>query len=408
MNEGDLPSTQVNDDRGVGWGGPPPRRRSRRGGIIAAVAGLLVVAALAVAAIHVGHLLGTPAGAVGVPSSTGTGGFGAVSQPPRTAAHATASAIAATVDPGLVDINVTFGHAGARGAATGMVLTQSGVVLTNNHVVEGATSIRVTDIGNGRTYGATVVGYDRTSDVAVLQLQGAAGLQTVSLGDSSKVTTGTKVTAIGNAGGVGGTPRVARGSVTALDQTITASDAGGGNMQRLSGLIQTNAAIRPGDSGGPLVNGSGQVIGMDAAASASFVARPASTEGYAIPINEAISIGKQIEAGVASSTVHVGPTGFLGVEIIPPAQLGGGFGSSGPQHPGAFVGGVLAGYPAAKAGLQPRRRHHSARWAGRHLGWGLPDLLSAHHPGDSVQLQWIDPAGRTHSATVTLASGPAA
>jgi S1-C subfamily serine protease len=94
-----------------------------------------------------------------------------------------AASVASRVSPGLVDINVTLGYQQARAAGTGMVLTPNGEVLTNNHVIEGATSISVTDVGNGRTYSANVVGYDRTHDVAVLQLVGASGLTTVTLGN---------------------------------------------------------------------------------------------------------------------------------------------------------------------------------------------------------------------------------
>ena len=95
------------------------------------------------------------------------------------------SQIASRVDPGLVDVVSTHGDQQATSAGTGIVLTSNGEVLTNNHVINGATSIKVTDIGNGRTYTATVVGYDATQDVAVIQLQNASGLTVASLGNSS-------------------------------------------------------------------------------------------------------------------------------------------------------------------------------------------------------------------------------
>jgi S1-C subfamily serine protease len=322
---------------------------------------------------------------------------------------ATASAIAARVDPGLVDINVTDGNQGVQGSATGMVLTPSGIVLTNNHVVRGATSIRVTDIGNGQTYSGSVVGYDRSSDVAVIQLQGASGLKTVPLGDSSTATAGASVTALGNAGGAGGTPSVATGTITALGQTITASDAGGVNPERLGGLIQTDANVQPGDSGGPLVNDVGQVIGMDAAASTGFADQAVPAEGFAIPINSALSIARQIESGAGSATVHVGATGFLGVEVVPSGQVGGGFGSgAGPQVQGAQLGGVLSGYPAEKAGLAQGDVITSVDGQTVSTANGLTDLLSAHHPGDTVTLGWTDTSGQTHTTAVKLASGPPA
>ena len=122
------------------------------------------------------------------------------------------------------------------------MLTSTGEVLTNNHVIESATSIKVTDAGNGRTYPATVVGYDSSGDIAVLQLQGASGLRTVMLGNSSKVTVGEKVIALGNAGGRGGTPAVAAGKVTGLGESITATDQAASLPRRSRDGITRNLA----------------------------------------------------------------------------------------------------------------------------------------------------------------------
>ena len=158
----------------------------------------------------------------------------------------------------------------ATAKGTGIVLTSNGEILTNNHVINGATSVSVTDIGNGKTYKATVVGYDESHDIAVLQLSGASGLTTATTGDSSTVNVGDSVVALGNAGGAGGTPSVAAGAVTALNQSITASDESSGSSEQLTGLIETNADIQAGDSGGPLVNSHGQVIGIDTAASTNY------------------------------------------------------------------------------------------------------------------------------------------
>ncbi len=213
-------------------------------------------------------------------TSSGAGGPGDV------------SAIASKVDPGLVDVNTTLGYQQEEAAGTGIVLTSNGVVLTNNHVIDGATSISVTDVGSHKTYTASVVGYDRTKDIAVLQLNNASGLQTATIGNSSNASVGEQVVGIGNAGGTGGTPSAAGGTVTALNQSITASDEGDGTSEQLSGLIQTNADIQPGDSGGALVNTSGQVLGVDTAASDgySFQYNGQSTgdQGFAIPINTAL------------------------------------------------------------------------------------------------------------------------
>ncbi len=313
------------------------------------------------------------------------------------------------MDPALVDINVVLGSPGERGSATGMVLTPSGEVLTNNHVVNGATSITATDIGNGRTYQARVVGYDRTHDVAVLQLQGASGLRTVAPGASSRLAPGARVTAIGNAGGAGGTPKASAGLVIALGQTITASDSSGSNAQRLSGLIETNADVRPGDSGGPLVNNAGEVVGMNAATSASFASQPAANQAYAIPIDQALAIARTIEKGATTATVHSGPTAFLGVEVVPAGRPGVGLGGPGTvQVSGAVLGGTIAGYPAQKAGLAQGDVITAVNGRAVTSAPGLIDALDAYHPGDPVLVQWMDPSGRAHSATITLATGPPA
>src|ERR1700722_3783967 len=154
------------------------------------------------------------------------------------------SSIAAKVSPALVDINTNLSYQDEQAAGTGMVLTSSGLILTNNHVIDGATSISATDVGNGKTYTAKVVGYDRTGDVAVIKLANASGLRTVST-STGTAAVGQAVVGVGNAGGTGGTPSAAGGSITAMNQSITASDSGGGNSENLTGLIETNAGIQP-------------------------------------------------------------------------------------------------------------------------------------------------------------------
>ena len=257
----------------------------------------------------------------------------------------TTQQIAAKVDPGLVDVVTTLGYQGGKAAGTGMVLTSTGEVLTNNHVIDGATSIKATDVGNGRTYTAKVVGYDKTRDVAVLQLQNASGLQTVTL-SSAGPQAGQKVVALGNALGKGGTPSVVSGRITGLGQSITASDQGAADAERLTGMIGHNAPIQPGDSGGPLVNTAGEVIGKNTAASDSSSSGSPSqssqaqtaTQAFAIPITRASSIASQIGAGTASSTVHIGATAFLGVETS-----SSGIGGSGGSFPGSGGNGGFGG-----------------------------------------------------------------
>jgi S1-C subfamily serine protease len=349
---------------------------------------------------------------VGVALVAGLGTFFALGGSGSTpnAAVLTTAQITAQTDPGLVDVASTLGDEQAESFGTGLVLTSSGEILTNNHVIEGATSITVTDIGNGQSYKAQVVGYNQTKDIAVLQLQGASGLKTVRLGDSSTATVGQSVTAIGNAGGKGGTPSVVTGKITGLDASITASDEGSGTTEQLSGLIDHNAPIQAGDSGGPLVSTAGQVIGIDTAASSStgfqFQSQQTSqTQAFAIPINEALSVASQIERGAASSTVHLGATGFIGVEVMSA--------SSAAEHgitngSGAAVAGVLQGTPGANAGLSAGDVITSLDGQSISSPSALQAAMERHHPGDRVTIGYTDQVGQSQSATITLANGPAA
>ena len=372
----------------VGPGGPPgygggegsgkPTRRFRRGLLVAGVAGAAALAAF------------WGLSAAGVTSGSKV---------------LTTSQIATQTDPGLVDINTTLGYQQAKAAGTGMVLTSSGEVLTNNHVINGATSITARDIGNGRTYQAKVVGYDHSHDIAILQLQGASGLQTVTLGDSGSATAGQKVVALGNALGKGGTPAVATGHIASLGASITASDEGAGTSEQLTGLIHHNAGIQPGDSGGPLVNTAGQIIGINTAASQGTQFQGQQTQAFAIPINQAKSIADQIEAGTSSATVHIGLTGLLGVQILSADSAA----ANGVQAgSGAVVAGVVSGTPASGAGLTQGDVIVSVDGQSVSSPEQLQSALGQHHPGDSVTIGWQDQTGQTQSASVVLANGPAA
>src|ERR1700722_7317329 len=385
---------------GPGYGSEPPMppRRSHKRGLIA-------TGAVALAA---GAALG---GLIGSMDHTAVGAATATSKTVLTAGQ-----IASRVDPALVDVISTDGYQGAKSEGTGIVLTSNGEVLTNNHVIEGATSVQVIDIGNGKTYTATVVGYDASHDVAVIQLQNASGLTTASLGDSSSVQTGDSVTALGNAEGKGGTPAVATGTVTALNQSITASDELSAVSEQLTGLIETNAPIQPGDSGGPLVNSHGQVIGMDTAASSNYQLQGQSstaTQAYSIPINDALSIAKQIEAGTTSADVHIGATGFLGLEIGGSSGNTGGFGGFGGQNgqsgtSGVTIAGTVSGSPAANAGLTQGDTITAIAGQSVTSAEDVAHDLVKYHPGDSISVSWTDTSGQSHTTNLTLTSGPAA
>ena len=197
-----------------------------------------------------------------------------------------------------------------------MVLTASGTVLTNNHVVAGSTTLRAQVDGSGSAYTATVLGTDSTDDVALLQLHGGDHFKTVTIGDSGAVGVGDQVVAIGNALALPGQETVTNGIISATKRKISVSDPTTGLSENLSGLFQTSAAINPGNSGGPLVDSAGHVIGMNTAQAASAGSgQGASNVGFAIPINQAMAIARLIYAGKASATVEIGPHAIMGVEV---------------------------------------------------------------------------------------------
>ncbi|WP_426625024.1 S1C family serine protease [Leifsonia sp. McL0607] len=334
-----------------------------------------------------------------------------------------ASATAAQ-EVGVVDITSQLTYDQAESAGTGLVLTSSGEILTNNHVVEGATSISVTVVATGAQYTASVVGTDATDDIAVLQLSGASGLSTANLDTASDATVGETVTGVGNAGGTGGTPSASPGTITALDQTITTQAEQTAASETLNGLIETDADIQAGDSGGPLFNSADQVIGIDTAAEQGGTA----TAGYAIPIETALTIAGQIESGQSSSTVTIGYPAFLGVEVDSASDASTGsssgygsgyggngfdFGSSngdatGAVTPGATIAGVIDGSPAAAAGLTAGDTITAVNGTAIDSASALTTALGGYAPGQSVSVTWTDASGASHTASVTLAKGPVA
>ncbi|HLY33349.1 MAG TPA: trypsin-like peptidase domain-containing protein, partial [Jatrophihabitantaceae bacterium] len=384
--------------------GPPPPPAKRRA-IRYAIVGATVLAA-ACATAGVGYAIGATHRVSGsgtaLPSQNGNGGnglpggYGNYPFPGSNNSNNTTSAGTATAaqSVGVVDINTVLGYQNAAAAGTGLIASSNGEVVTNNHVVNGATSVRVTVVSTGQTYTATVVGTDPTDDIAVLQLQNASGLTVANFGDSSTAKVGDKVVGVGNAGGTGGTPSAASGSVTALNQTITASDEGGSNSETINGLIETNAQIAAGDSGGPLYNSAGKVIGIDTAADTG---RSGSTiAAYAIPIDKALTIAAEIESGQASSTIHIGSTGFVGVSVAATQTTS-----------GVLVEGVVPNGPAAQAGVVPGDSITAVDGTKVNTSSELHNALASKKPGQQVRLTWTDQSGASHAVTVTLVAGPA-
>ncbi|MBV8194975.1 MAG: trypsin-like peptidase domain-containing protein [Candidatus Dormibacteraeota bacterium] len=395
---------------------PPPVFDARRSALrrAALLALLFVAGAAAGSGVAAGVLLGrhvsTPAATVLPPAISppgalftppaGSGDQGGGAAPPPSngggGVAGTASSVAAKVDPTVVDINGALAG-GGEVAGTGVVISSNGYVLTNNHVIEGTTQLTAQIDGAGPSYTATVVGTDASDDIAVVRINGVSNLQTATLGDSSSLRVGDAVVAIGNALGQGGTPSASQGSVTALDQTITAGDSTA-STETLNGTIQIDAFIQPGDSGGPLSDMSGDVVGIDTAAQSSGrLANSGSNTGFAIPINTAMTIARQIESGHSSSTVQIGTRGILGVSV-----------ANDQSASGALVNRVESGSPAENAGIAAGDVITSIDGRSVSSASTLQAALTGRHPGDTVSVGWTDANGASHTATLQLEAGPPA
>jgi S1-C subfamily serine protease len=438
---------------GYGGGDGPGSRRPRRRRGISVLTHL--AAAVIAAGAAVGVTLGVDHPAAG---STSTALPGAAAVPSPAASPSGASAAGGTVqqvvnkvEPGLVVINTTQQYNSEAAAGTGMVINPAGLVLTNNHVIAGATKITATVTATGKSYPATVIGYDKTGDIALIQLTGASGLRTIPVGNSAAVRTGQPVVALGNAEGQG-TIIPAAGQVTGLNQTITAADQGGTvSTETLHGMIKTNAGIVAGDSGGPLATAAGQVIGMDTAGNSVSLTQQQPAAGFAIPINTALSVARQIAAGHASSVITIGYPPFLGIftgsgtSADPQVQaqqqeqasgFGDGFGGFGgfngfgfgqpstpqacytsntgvavpatiaPVSSGTLVDGTICGSPAAQAGITGGSVITAV--GGQQAGSPaqLTGILARYRPGDTITLTWVSPSGQRTTSRIHLAAGP--
>ncbi|HEY3952820.1 MAG TPA: trypsin-like peptidase domain-containing protein [Streptosporangiaceae bacterium] len=382
------------------------------------------------------------------PQANGNGNGGGASK-------SATQAVINAVSPGIVDVVSTPSYQpGGTLAGTGMVLTSNGLVLTNNHVVEGTSHEQARIADSGRTYGVTVLGTDATDDVALLKLNGASNLKTVPLGDSSTARSGQPVVALGNAEGQDRKPTVVTGTITDTNRSIQASDAGAGTTENLHGMLQTNAPIVEGDSGGALASTDGKVIGMNTAANTGTTGAPSSSQGFAIPINRALSIVRQIESGSNTAPIQQGYPAFLGVTVAssksgpstssdPQQQLkqlqqqarasqsqglgglngngGGGRGSHGclstdqasaPSSvpnisSGVLVGGVLCGTPVDQAGMTSGAVITAIDGNAISSPASLTKDLGSYRPGQTVSVTWVSQHGQHHTTSMKLAPGPA-
>lgn len=286
---------------------------------------------------------------------------------------------------GLVRIASTMKYDGAKAAGTGMILTSDGEVVTNHHVVEGATSITVKVMSTGETYTARVVGTDATDDVAVLQLVGASGLDVIAT-DSDGVTTGDAVTAVGDGDGTVDHLSSATGSVLATGRSITTQSEGTASSERLTDLIEISSDVVGGYSGGATYDAGGEVVGMTTAASSGT----SDIVGYAIPISKVLTIADDLTTGVANTAYDYEQPAFLGIGL----------------GRGITVQGVYDGTPAADAGIGAGDQITSVGGIETTTATQLRAAIASHSPGDDVRITWTGTSGASHSATVTLATGP--
>jgi S1-C subfamily serine protease len=424
---------------------PPPSKRRRRARSLLTYITVAVVAAAAGAGVT-GYLLDRGPKTTRSASPPGGGipgirlpGLGNSGRPVHGAAE---HAIVNAVRPGLVDISSNLGYQGSQAAATGMVISPDGLVVTNNHVITDTTQLWATVFATGRRYQAKWLGYDASDDVAVIKLVGARSLRTVPLGNSSTVKLGDQVIAIGNAYGQSVAQAVV-GSITGLNRTITASDNGAATSETLHGMLQTNAGIVQGDSGGPLVNASGQVIGMDTAASTGSFGETIQNVGFAIPINRALQIAHQIINNQPSPKIQIGSTGFLGVLVpaqaasqatdphqqrrlqIQQDQASSGFpvqpsspvcmandlnagvpARVAPVTSGALIIGELCGTPADKAGIIAGDVITVVGGQAVTSPTQLTSIMHRLRPGMAVQVTWIDVNGHRHAGSLVLVQAP--
>jgi len=307
----------------------------------------------------------------------------AVAASPVSAAGHSLHPVKAAPNVGIVNIYTTLGYEHGLAAGTGMIISRSGEVLTNNHVIAGATKFKVVDVTTHRKYTAGVVGYSVSRDVAVLQLANASGLRTIKRGGAIPLHLGMRVVARGNAQGRGGPPKTARGRITALHQQITAT-GDGLDPETLNNLIATNAHVVPGYSGGPLENSQNRVLGMVTAGVPG---------GFAIPLTPALRLARQIETGKSNAVVHVGPTAFLGVVL-----------ENAPG--GAKIHSIVSGKPADLAGLAAGDVITSLNGTRIASRTDVRNTVLTLVPGKAVPIGWTDTNGIAQTGTITPIAGP--
>ncbi|MFI5714463.1 S1C family serine protease [Nocardia sp. NPDC051750] len=300
------------------------------------------------------------------------------------------------ISPVLVNITAAARPFGAAAAGSGIVLTGDGQVLTSHHVVKGAKTVRVTRVADGAVYAAEVLGYDARADIALLSLTGAAGLAPARIGSSAGLRVQDEVLAVGNAGGSGAATAVP-GRISDLDSTIMAFNEQDLSRQALTGMLEIEAPVSSGQSGGALTDHTGAVVGVIAAASGERDPPPGRSvdppNGYAVPIDAAMRIVRQIRSGTPTESVHIGPTATLGVLIS----------DAGPR--GARIDMAIPGLPAQTAGLASGDIVTSIDGRAVTSARALRAAIDTRKPTEVVQLEVLEADGDERVVSVRLAAG---
>jgi S1-C subfamily serine protease len=374
--------------------GPPRRRSGVRQAAAVTVAAVVLSAAASGTVVHLVDNHSAKSTPLAATSNSATSNAPAASSsnaptstsslPPAAQAASDIKTALAKIEPSVVLINDTitsspsgrggfggFGGFQESGAGTGIIISANGQVVTNAHVVNGATAIKVTLPNNGGTHTATIVGINANEDLAVIQIAGVSNLKPATFANSDTAAVGDSVLAVGNALGYGGAPTVTEGILSAKGRSLS------GTSDNLTGLLQTDAAINPGNSGGPLVDTSGQVIGINVAVASGSATEPAQNIGFAIPSNTVVSALPALKAGSgAGSQGSTQSSTFLGVSVSDAAN-------------GALVEGVEPGSPADDAGLQVGDVITKIDGKAVADGAALQQAIRADKPGTSVTLSII-------------------
>jgi S1-C subfamily serine protease len=294
--------------------------------------------------------------------------------------------IIAKVEPAVFAVTVNEG--GSRGAGTGFVIDDNGTAVTNAHVVQDASQVKV-ELSDGRSLDARVVGRDPSADVAVLKLNGS-GFTPACLADSNKVQVGDDVVAIGNALALEGGLSVTRGIISGPPRP--GSEIG----TAIESVLQTDAAINPGNSGGPLVDANGCVIGINTAVAAGSPGQPAQNVGFAIPISLAQSVVNDIEAGRKPAFLGVGTTD-LTPELKNQLDVN--------VDDGAVVESITNGSPADEAGIQRGDVIVKIGDDETKSSGAVATAVRKHKPGDKVSVTIVRGSDR-RTVEATLAQNP--